>query len=210
MEINYIGHSCFFFRSESGTSLLTDPYGDIGFSFPRLKADIVTVSHGHYDHCNVEAVDGAFSLLRKAGKFNVRGIEVCASDSFHDDAHGSKRGKNLIFSFEMDGIRICHLGDLGQKLESSVLKAIGKPDVLLIPVGGHYTIDGIAAAEYVRAVSPAIAIPMHYYVEDLTVDIANESSFLKAVGDKYSVRKELVISKNTLPSETQIIVMERI
>ncbi len=209
MKINYIGHSCFLFRDESGTSLLTDPYGEIGLPLPRLESDIVTVSHSHYDHCNVGAVGGDPVILSRAGKFSVRGVEIEAVESFHDDANGTKRGKNLIFSFVMDGVRICHLGDLGERFDLHTVRKIGKPDVLLLPVGGNYTIDGAEAAKYVKAVSPSVVIPMHYFVKGLTVDIGDEKPFLKALGGPFYRGNEVELTGSTLPVIQKIIVMER-
>ncbi len=208
MKINYIGHSCFLFRESGGTTLLTDPYGDVGLSLSRLKSDIVTVSHSHYDHCNVRAVEGNSVILSRAGKFSVRGVEIEACESFHDDANGAKRGKNLIFSFTMDGVRVCHLGDLGQKMDDSILDKIGRPDILLIPVGGNYTIDGGEAARYVRAIAPAVVIPMHYHVKGLTVDISDETAFLSEMGP-YERAKEAEFTAKTLPAATKVLLLER-
>lgn len=208
MKINYIGHSCFLFRESGGTTLLTDPYGDVGLSLPRLKSDIVTVSHSHYDHCNVKAVEGDPVILSRAGKFSVRGVEIEARESFHDDANGAKRGKNLIFSFTMDGVRVCHLGDLGQKMDDSILDKIGRPDILLIPVGGNYTIDGGEAARYVRAIAPAVVIPMHYHVRGLTVNISDETAFLSEMG-AFERAKEAEFTAKTLPAATKVLLLER-
>ncbi len=209
MKINYIGHSCFLLKNGS-TSLVTDPFGDVGLPFPRLECDVVTVSHGHYDHCNVRALVGEPAVFSRAGKFSVAGTEISAVESFHDDAGGTKRGNNLIFSFFMDGVRVCHLGDLGQKMDEGILQKIGKPDVLLIPVGGNYTIDGDEAAKYVKAISPAVVIPMHYHVKGLKVDIGDETRFLRAMGGTFVRQREIELDKDHLPKETKIIVMERI
>lgn len=209
MKIQYIGHSCFLLQASDGTSIVTDPYGDVGLPFPRISAAAVTVSHGHYDHCNVEAVGGHPRVFSEAGKFSVGNISIEASESFHDDVKGTKRGKNLIFSFLIDGVRVCHMGDIGQKFDFSFVNGITKPDVLLIPVGGNYTIDGEEAAKYVDALDPAVVIPMHYHVRGLTVDIEDERRFLRAMGGKFSTKKELSFTAATLPSTRQIIVMER-
>ncbi len=209
MRIYYIGHSCFLFQGCNAT-LVTDPYGDVGLPFPHVKADIVTVSHGHYDHCNVAAVEGHPAVFTHAGNVTCRGVEITAVEAFHDDAHGAKRGKNIIFSFVMDGIRVCHMGDLGQKFDETLVKKLPKPDILLLPVGGNYTIDGEEAAWYARELSPAVVIPMHYHVKGLTVDISDEKRFLNAMGGHFTTAKSLELTKETLPSEQKIIVMERI
>ncbi len=209
MKINYIGHSCFLFREKSGVSLLTDPFGDIGLPFPHVKADIVTVSHGHYDHSNVGALGGKPAVFREKGKYLCNGVKLEAVECFHDDANGAKRGKNLIFSFEMDGVRVCHMGDLGQKYDEEILKKVGHTDVLLIPVGGNYTINGDEAAWYVKALSPAVVIPMHYRVKGLTVDIEDEKRFLRAMGGSFCTEYEPELAKETLPDTQKIIMMER-
>lgn len=209
MKINYIGHSCFLLTSGGGTSLVTDPYGDVGLSFPCLSADVVTVSHGHYDHCNVAAVGGRPKILSETGRFTFGDIRIEAFESFHDDVGGAKRGKNLIFSYTADGVRVCHMGDLGQKYSDRILKQIGKVDVLLIPVGGNYTIGGEEAAWYVKKLSPAVVIPMHYHVAGLTVDIADETEFLKAMGGSFTTARVLAFTAETLPRKQQIFVMER-
>lgn len=205
MKIKYWGHSCFFLASEGGTTLVTDPFGDIGLALPHLKADGVTLSHSHYDHANLSAVT-AKKVFDRAGEYRLGDFRLTAKESFHDDAHGAKRGKNLIFRFEADGISVCHLGDLGEPCTEETVKLIGPCDVLLIPVGGNYTIGAAEAEKYVRALAPSAVIPMHYYVEGLKIDIAPCDGFLSRFG-----KTERVAGSYTpVPSgETKIIYMER-
>ena len=210
MKIVYYGHSCFALQSGAGTSIVTDPYGDVGFHLPHITADIVTVSHGHYDHCNVDAV-ACKAIFDRAGDYDLSGMQLTAVKRWHDDAHGAKRGENLIFSYLIDGIRIVHLGDSGMCAEE--LPEGLSPDILFIPVGGHYTIDAEEAMRYIARLSPKIVIPMHYKVTGLTVDIEGVARFLDAAGKKYPVShagSELEISRENLPQNTKIIVMERI
>lgn len=209
MKIRYIGHSCFLLTDSAGTAIVTDPYGDIGLDFPVLRADAVTVSHSHYDHCNIGAVGGSPAVFERAGKYLFRGIGIEAVESFHDDVGGRKRGKNLIFSFVMDGTRVCHLGDLGEKLSADLLGRIGRPDVLLLPVGGNYTIDGAEAAEIVKRVSPAVAIPMHFKVKGLKVDVSDEKQFLACMQAKAARMSEVVLTRDGLGKANKIILMER-
>ncbi len=206
MKIQYLGHSSFLLTSKKGTKIVTDPYGEVGFSMPCIEADAVTVSHRHYDHCNVGAVSAPL-VLSEAGEYSVADISVSAVERFHDEVHGAKRGKNLIFRFLIDGLRVCHLGDLGEPCSPETVQAIGPADVLLIPVGGNYTIDAAEAKKYVEAIDPSIVIPMHYHVRGLTVDIGGVEPFLKLMGGAERLKGEIEL----LPSaeKRRIICMER-
>ena len=179
MKLEYYGHSCFRMTFASGTRIVTDPYGDVGFPMPHTEADIVTVSHGHYDHCNVAAVGGAPAVLSAPVSCEKGGVKISAIPCFHDDAHGAKRGKNLIFRFRAEGLDVCHLGDLGERANERIIEALRGADVLLIPVGGHYTIDAMEAKEYVSRISPKLVIPMHLRcggTVDLTGDFVASQS----------------------------------
>lgn len=209
MTIKYLGHSCFYLADSAGVSVVTDPYGAVGFGMPAVSADVVTVSHSHYDHCNVSAVRGGPTVLSSAGSFRVKNVGFEAVLSYHDDAHGAKRGQNLIFKIFMDGVTVCHLGDLGERPSESLLQKIGHADVLLIPVGGNYTIGAEDAAAYVEALSPAVAIPMHYRVPGLTVDVGGPEPFLSLVKGEVLRASEVEVSRDSLKGNKKIIVMDR-
>lgn len=209
MKIQYYGHSSFAVTSKGGTRLVTDPYGHVGFSMPHLTADAVTISHGHFDHCNADAV-ASKNVLCRAGRYSVGDFAVEAVRSFHDDCLGRKRGENLIFRMTADGVTLCHLGDLGEKISPELLRRIGHADVLLVPVGGNYTIDGIDAARLVKEISPSIAIPMHYYVEGLEIDIAGPEAFLSRFEHVEHLRGELEIGQEMLGGETKIYLLEKL
>lgn len=213
MKLEYYGHSCFRMTFASGTRIVTDPYGDIGFPPLHTEADIVTVSHGHYDHCNVAAVGGAPAVLSTPVSREMGGVHISAIPCFHDDANGAKRGKNLIFRFRADGLDICHLGDLGEPANAHITEQLRGADVLLIPVGGHYTIDAIAAREYVLGISPKLVIPMHYYTDGLQVDVAGPQPFL-SLFEKPSILRhggEIDLDRDFVASQPKkIIFMERI
>lgn len=213
MKLRYLGHSSFLLVSDAGTAIVTDPYDGIGFSLPLgLSADFVTVSHGHFDHCNLSAVGGDPAVFREAGKFSANDVTVEGFPCFHDDAKGARRGKNLIFKFAIDGLTVCHLGDLGEPFSPALQRIIAPADVLLIPVGGTYTIDAAAARTYVEQIRPAVAIPMHYKSAGHTLDISPVDKFLSEVrsfpieraGSDIELRRETVAK-----SGTKIIVMER-
>lgn len=180
MKIRYLGHSCFSIEMQ-GVRIVTDPYGDVGFPMPRVKADAVTVSHSHYDHCNTGAVDCPH-VFSRAGEYSVGGVRMLATEHAHDDAGGRKRGKTLAFRFEGEGMSLLHLGDIGEPATPRLAEELGHADVLLLPVGGNYTIDALGAKRYVELLRPNIVIPMHYMQEGLTVDIAGAEPFLRLFG----------------------------
>ncbi len=213
MKIKYLGHSSFLLTESTGTSILTDPYGSIGFRLPRVKADAVTVSHSHYDHNNVRGVDGLPVILDREGQYEIGGVEVTAVKSYHDNENGEQRGENLIFKFIMDGIEICHLGDLGEECSASLIEALLPVNVLLIPVGGNYTINAEQAKEYVDRIMPSIVIPMHYKTKGLSLDLDKPDEFL----DRFESEEveelgdcEIELSRDDINEEsTKIILMER-
>lgn len=179
MFITPLGHSCFLLEESTGTKVVTDPYSsEIGITLPPVSADVVTVSHPHYDHNNVAAVLGSPLVVDKPGMFEVKGVQVFGLNTYHDEEHGKKRGSNVIFNIRMDGVNVCHLGDVGHGPSPMMIEAIGPVDILLIPVGGTYTIDAEVAKEYVDRLMPSVIIPMHYKTDDVNIDIEGVDSFL--------------------------------
>jgi L-ascorbate metabolism protein UlaG (beta-lactamase superfamily) len=181
MKIKFLGHATFVITSEAGIKIITDPYEttpDLTYGEITESADIVTVSHEHFDHGNVAAVKGNPEVVSRTGKLTAKGIEFKGIASYHDDAGGSLRGDNIIFCFELDGVKVCHLGDLGHLLDDKQIKAIGSVDILLIPVGGYYTIDAKAATDVCNQLKPRVIIPMHYKTEKGLPDIFGVDRFL--------------------------------
>ncbi len=213
MKIRYLGHSCFCLTESTGTTIITDPYGNIGYRLPPVKADVVTVSHSHHDHNNVGGVAGSPIVLDKEGTYEIGGVQIEAIKSYHDDVDGGKRGENLIFKFRMDGLDICHMGDLGEECSSSLIEMLLPVHVLLIPVGGKYTIDSDQAKEYVDRIMPSIVIPMHYKTKGLTLDIAKPDDFLDLFEDEeveYVEDCEIELLRDDVSEEsTKMIMMER-
>lgn len=217
MKIRYLGHSCFLLTESTGTSIVTDPYGAVGFDLPSVSADVVTVSHDHYDHNNVKAVKGNPVIIREEGNYEIGGVGITAIKSWHDNSNGSERGENLIFKFRMDGLEICHLGDLGEECSSSLIEMLLPVHVLLVPVGGTYTLDAEQAKEYVDRIMPSIVIPMHYKTKGLNLDIDKVSEFSDLFDDS-EVEEEVVeldgdeleLFRDDITDEsTKIILMER-
>ncbi len=181
MKISYLGHSCFVITTKSGIKIVTDPYQGVGYSMPQnVSADIVTVSHGHFDH---NYVDGVFHkiVLRKVDRYEQEGVAIYGISSYHDEVKGAKRGENIIFKMQIDGLTLCHMGDIGEPCSPELLQKIGKVDVLLIPIGGTYTVDYRGALEYIREIAPKAVIPMHYRPADGSLDVAPIEGFLSLV-----------------------------
>jgi L-ascorbate metabolism protein UlaG (beta-lactamase superfamily) len=203
MNIKWYGQSCFLISSSNGTKIITDPFDKkMGYSLPTDDADIVTVSHDHMDHNNVKSVNGNYTCYRTTGKFTKNGIEIIGIETFHDNAHGSKRGKNIIYKFNVDGINICHCGDLGHLLTEDQLNQIGKVDVLLIPVGGIFTINAKEATEMVGQINPSITIPMHYSTKLLSGPISlllsKADKFIALCDKPFKEENELSIDLNNI------------
>jgi L-ascorbate metabolism protein UlaG (beta-lactamase superfamily) len=210
MKIKYLAHAAFLITSNSGVRIVTDPYEtSVGLNHGVIKetADIVTVSHEHGDHNNVSAVQGNPSVVKTSTE--VKGIKIKAVPAAHDDKGGSQRGKNTIFCFEVDGIKICHAGDLGHILTADQVKAIGKVDVLMVPVGGFFTVDAKTAAQVGDQLKPGIIIPMHYKTEKMNFPISGVDEFLKGKNNVTRVNgSEIEIKAGKLPAAAQIMVLK--
>jgi len=207
MKIKWLGHACFMITSETGTKIITDPYvtgGGLSYGEIKESADIVTVSHEHGDHNNVAAVRGNPEVVRGAAK--IRGIEFRAISTYHDDSGGSQRGKNTIFCFTVDGIRACHLGDLGHQLSDTQVAELGTVDILLIPVGGFFTIDAKVAGQVCDRLKPKVVIPMHYKNNKCAYPIAGVDIFLKGKKGVCQLNtSEMEFKQGELPATTKII-----
>jgi L-ascorbate metabolism protein UlaG (beta-lactamase superfamily) len=212
MLIKWFGHASFLIVSRDQVKIITDPY-TVGRGINYLPinetADIVTKSHDHGDHNNIRAIKGNPSILSNAGPQAVKNFEIKAVPAYHDEAEGSKRGSDLIFCMKVDGMNLCHLGDLGHQLSPQQLKEIGQVDILFIPVGGYYTIDAREATAVVQSIQPKMVLPMHYKTPKSDYPIAGVEEFLKG---KSNVRRvngsEIEIQKNHLPKTTEILVLE--
>lgn len=181
MKIQYLGHSCFLF-TDGQKRFLTDPFTRIGYEMPRVSADFVTVSHGHFDHNYLGGVSSFQKVIDRAGDYDACGVKIRGIPCLHDNAGGSLRGKNIAFVFDFGGFTVCHLGDLGEDFSRESAARFPKTDVLLIPVGGRYTIDARTAVDYIRAIRPSVVVPMHYRTERCTLDIAPLTEFIGAIG----------------------------
>ena len=208
MKIEWLGHASILITTADGTRIVTDPYDGIGIEFPTVEADIVTVSHDHFDHCATEKVGGNPTIVDRTGVHEVRGVRIFGYSTFHDTTGGSERGPNIVFHITADDVRLCHLGDLGHALDADAVAGIGTIDVLFIPVGGTYTIDAAAATDVAAVLRPKIVVPMHYHVPGLSLDIASADAFL---ADKKDVKRTvaLEVTAGSLPDGRETVVLER-
>jgi L-ascorbate metabolism protein UlaG (beta-lactamase superfamily) len=217
MEITYFGHSAFKLKGKKGT-VVTDPFGDaLGWSMPAVSADLVTVSHQHYDHNFTKKISGTARraepfIIDMPGEYEAGGISVFGTSTFHDANQGVERGNNIVYTILIDDISVCHLGDLGHELTNEQLTAIGSVDVLLCPVGGVFTINAATAVKTIQALEPAYVIPMHYrtdrHDEKSFGDVATLADFLKEYGADPAPVKELSVDKTKLPEETELVVLQ--
>lgn len=211
MHIRYLGHSCFQITSAKGTSIITDPYTGVGYELPmNLSADAVTTSHAHFDHNFTQAIQTE-CVINTLGGHSVADIEILGLASWHDEKQGALRGNNIIYKYNVDGITICHLGDLGEDISTELTERIGKADVLMVPVGGTYTINALQAKSLVEKVAPKIVIPMHFK-GDGSLDICDLSVFLKefplSIIQKTNGNR-VKLEKQALPDTLQIVCLER-
>lgn len=209
MEIDWFGHACFRLRGRDGT-VITDPYSkDIGLSFPRPRADLVTISHDHPGHHFAEGVKGDPHVIRGPGEYEIKNIFITGVPTNHDKRGGKDRGRNTVYVIEMDGLTICHLGDLGHVPNQTQAEAFGNVNVLLVPVGGVSTIGGADAAEVVSLLEPQVVIPMHYALPDLEFKLETTTKFMNGMGIKAPAAvPSLRLTKDSLPKETQVVVLE--
>lgn len=215
MKIEYLGHASFLITTSAGTRIVTDPFDPAAYpdtlSYRRFdgSADIITISHEHRDHSEVEVVKGSPIIIRGDGKFMAEEVEFMGVGTFHDDDKGAKRGRNTVFVVNADGLRIAHMGDLGHVLTSDQAAEIGAVDVALIPIGGYYTIDAEQAWKVADQVSAQIVVPMHYSNEKCSFPITGVEAF---IADRTNVTRDgtsvLDVTPETVPDEQQIVVLE--
>lgn len=215
MKVKWLGHASFLITSEKGTRIITDPYesggfgGSLNYGPIREEADIVVVSHDHADHNFVGDIKGSPQIVRGAGAHRIGDVEFKGVAAYHDTSRGRERGDVTITAFTVDGVRICHVGDLGHQPSDQQLADLGPVDLLLVPVGGFYTIDATEATHLVERMGPRVVIPMHFRTDKCLFPITGVEDFLKG---KTNVDRpgtsEVEVKKDTLPSRTEIIVLE--
>jgi L-ascorbate metabolism protein UlaG (beta-lactamase superfamily) len=213
-KISWAGQSCFQISvsnsKEHSADIVIDPFDEsLGLKVPNFSADIVFITHNHHDHNNAKALKGESFVINGPGEYEVKGVFAKGISSFHDDSEGKERGKNTIYIFEAEGIKFCHLGDLGQKqLTDEQLEKIDSVDILMIPVGGTYTIDSSSAQKIISQIEPLVVIPMHYSVPKLKIKLDGVDKFLKTMG-KNSITpvNKFTVKSSTLPKDGMEIVL---
>ncbi len=212
MKIRFLGHACFYLESDSGVRIITDPYkrgafGALHYEPVNEEADIVLISHDHADHNAINEVKGSPEVVKGAGEKEVKGIKIKGIDTYHDESQGRERGKNTMFLFEVDGIKVLHLGDLGHELTENELKEIGEIDIVLAPVGGYFTIDAEKAFKILQNLRPRVFIPMHFKNEKVEFPIKPVDIFFE-IGKDYTKKEfpegEFEIKRENLPEEIEI------
>jgi len=203
-----LGHSCFRIKGSQAV-VITDPFPpDLGYSLGKPTANIVTVSHQHPSHSYVQGIGGEPRTIHGPGEYEISGVLIIGVATFHDAEGGKKRGKNTVYLMEVDGISVCHLGDLGQVLTSEQVEEIGDVDVLLLPVGGVSTIGAAMAAEVIRQLEPQAVVPMHYKTPFVSRELDPVEKFLKEMGmGQIESRPKLSLSRTNLPVGTQVFLL---
>jgi L-ascorbate metabolism protein UlaG (beta-lactamase superfamily) len=208
VDITWLGHSCFRIKGSQAV-VITDPFSpDSGYSLGKQTADIVTVSHQHPSHAYTQGISGEPRIIKGPGEYEISGVLIIGIATFHDTQGGQTRGKNTVYVMEIDGVTLCHLGDLGHVLTSEQVEEIGDIDVLLLPVGGVSTINAAMAAEVIRQLEPKAVVPMHYKTPLLKRELDPVETFLKEMGmDQIEPRPKLSLTKSNLPLSTQVFLL---
>ena len=211
MEISWLGHSCFRLRGREAAVVVDPCAKSTGYSIGKPTANIVTVSHDHSGHNNVAAVAGSPRVVEGPGEFEIAGVLITGIRTYHDQDEGATLGKNIAYVLELEGLRVCHLGDLGHVPSPEQVEAMSGVDILLAPVGGGSTIDATAAAETVSLLEPKLVIPMHYQTPASKAQLDPLDRFLKEIGAPSALedrQPKLSVTQSTLPQETKVQVLD--
>ncbi len=206
MEIKWHGHSCF--EIGEGIKIVIDPHDgrSIGIRTPRVKADVVLVTHHHFDHDAIRVVKGDFKVIDSPGEYRIEDVHIVGIPAYHDEEYGKRRGTITMFKIETEGLHLLHVGDLGHVLDSQTIEKIGKLDILFTPVGGVYTVDAKKAYENVKLLKPRIAIPMHYKIPGMSLGIAPVDEFLSLFPKNAIefVGNSIAFDRGDLPRDTKV------
>ncbi len=211
VKVTYYGHSMFLIE-DSRMTLVIDPFDkNVGYPLPELKAKVVLVSHDHFDHNNVAIIKGVRHIIKESDSFPflMGSLRIVGLSSYHDDCQGKDRGENIIFKWKMSGLTFVHMGDYGEAgLSMEQTEFISGADVLMIPVGGRYTIDCHKAHEIAEVINSAITIPMHYKTNCCKIDINDAGEFVSNFDNPVFHTSSVNISSDKLPETKEIWVLE--
>ncbi|MCQ2409450.1 MAG: MBL fold metallo-hydrolase [Clostridia bacterium] len=215
MKITWLGHSSFKLEESTGTTLVTDPYHDyVGYEMIDVEPDILTISHAHKDHNCMDHIKGNPTVINRSGFYEMDGVHILGLKSYHDETKGTQRGENLIFKVRMDGVDVIHMGDIGEECNAMLYEALGACNILMIPVGGVYTIDAEQAKEYVDRLMPDIVIPMHYKTKDCDFNIDKLNDFLDCFDEEniiYAENSTIEFDRADFDGEeTKVLVLEKV
>lgn len=214
MQIKWFGQSSFLLTSDAGTRLLIDPFDRfLGYKMPKpIEVEMVAVTHNHGDHNKIHVASGNYMLVNEPKEYSHEGISVKGIKTFHDKADGKKRGNNIIFRFDVDGLKVCHCGDLGHILTEEQVKAIGKVDILMVPVGGRATINAADAAQVMHQLEATVTIPMHYSTKALgiigRIVFDKVDKFIQTTGQRTTEVSLLDVNSENLQQYSGIITMK--
>ena len=210
MEITWYGQTCFRLSERGLAAVVTDPYPpDVGLTFPRPRADVVTVSYDDPQCRYTSGVRGPFKLFDGPGEYEVGGVFVTGIATFADGKRGASRGLNTVFTFDFGGLTVCHLGRLGHVPTQSQVENLGTVNVLLVPVGSGGSLSPARASEVISLFEPSLVVPMYYKVRGLKVSLGTLGRFLKEMGlEKVDGQEALKVSRTSLSEETRVVVLE--
>jgi L-ascorbate metabolism protein UlaG (beta-lactamase superfamily) len=207
MEITWYGRACFRLKGREAT-VITDPCPpSTGFVAGKHDVQLLTISHAHPDHSYTRSITAGLTLTRP-GEYESANVLVTGVRTFHDGSRGAERGENIVFSIEIDGVHIAHLGDLGHLLTEEQLSELGPVDVLLVPAGGVFVLPPAEAAEVVSQVNPKMVIPMHFQVDGGSTDVATVDGFLHEMAAEPIRQPKAQVTPSSLPDETQLVLLE--
>lgn len=208
MKIKWLGHACFLITAQDGRTLLTDPFDEtVGYPLPGVHANVVTCSHDHFDHHAIETLPLGYTVIDDAGVHHSNGFVVEGISSFHDDQQGSLRGRNIVYVFEVDKLKVAHMGDLGHQPTPAMIERLKGVDVMFMPVGGVFTLDGDQAAQAVNTLKPRVAIPMHYQTRHLNFRLTDEQPFLRHFEYRRLEGNELEVTPQNIGDLPPVVVM---
>jgi L-ascorbate metabolism protein UlaG (beta-lactamase superfamily) len=208
VDITWLGHSCFRIKG-SQAIIITDPFPpELGYTLGKQTANIITVSHQHPSHSYVQGIGGEPRIIKGPGEYEISNILIIGIATFHDNQRGQVRGKNTVYVMEIDGVSVCHLGDLGHMLSTEQVEEIGNVDILFLPVGGGSTISAAVATELILQLEPNAVVPMHYKTPAIKRELDSVDVFLKEMGiGQIEPRPKLTLSKSNLPLSTQVFLL---